>query len=70
MSSSYVDSSGSIHFESNGISKDEMREVMKETIGSQSRTETVIDETGFNTFVINGQSKTKLKNRRSKFGRT
>lgn len=54
MSSSYVDSSGSIHFESNRISKDEMREVIKETIGSQSRTETVIDETGFYTFVING----------------
>ena len=69
MSSSYVDSSGSIHFESNGISALEMDAIMSKHIGSQSRTETVIDETGFNTFVINGQSKTKLKNRRSKYGR-
>lgn len=67
MSSSYVDSSGSIHFESNGISALEMDAIMSRHIGSQARTQTVIDETGFNTFVIKGQSKTKLKNRRTKY---
>ncbi len=67
MSGSYIDSSGSIHIQNNGISKDEMLDVMSRTLGSQSRTETVIDENGFNSFVVNGQSKTKWRNRRGKY---
>ena len=67
MSGSYIDSSGSIHIQNNGISEDGMDRLLGKHLSSQSRTETVIDENGFNTFVVNGQSKTKWRNRRGKY---
>lgn len=66
MSPSYVDRNGNIHIENNGISKSDMRDVLKETLGSQTKEQTVIDEHGFNHFVINGQNKVRKRNKRTK----
>lgn len=69
MSPSYVDQFGGLHIENNGLSKADLEDVMVRTVGKQSNQQTVIDENGFNNFVINGQSRTRIRNRRSKFNK-
>ena len=69
MSPSYVDQFGGLHIENNGISANEMDAILGKHISKQPNQQTVIDENGFNTFVINGQNKTRVRNRRNKFNK-
>lgn len=62
MSGSFVDRNGSLHIDT-GLSKEDLREVMKETIGSQSKTDIMFDVHGFTKRVTNGYNRTLIKKR-------
>lgn len=67
MSGSSVDQYGDLNLEYNGISKEEMMEVMSVTLGNQTKEVTTIDENGFNSYIINGQNRTRRLNRKTRF---
>lgn len=53
--------------ESGGISEDQMRKIMQESIAKQSKTTTVFDKKGVSNYVQNGHSKKQILNNRVTF---
>lgn len=62
MSGSFVDRNGSLHIDS-GISKEDLREVMEDTIGGQPQVDIMFDVHGLTKRVTNGYNRTIIKKR-------